>query len=371
MKKISNIVFCALFVALLVLPFLFTNFEKDQISELDNSYLPEINWEEEKPARERIAELENYLNMRIGFREQSLTWYQLLNYELFREMDHPLYMFGRDGYVFFNTDRYINDYQHLNLDAEWAGHFADWMVRFRDISEAHGAKFYYLLIPDKKTLYSEYFPSGYHQKGDVSRTDQVLEALGRTDVDWLYVKDEMMLAKEEMPVANVKYDAGHCNENGTFVFCRALVDRIREAFPAVPALRMEDFTVETVHEDFLPDTYFPIDEDIPSYHAREATVVSDGTWLANHLSFKENSKHTRFLDPEHPELPKLLILHDSYLNGKEKFFFGRFSEITFIHRENLLGPHTLETYLEVLKPDIVVYENPERSFPTALYDPEK
>ncbi len=371
MKKIGNAIYCAVFVALLLLPFLFTNFKKDQISELDNSYLPELNWEEEKPVRERIAELENYLNMRIGFREQSLTWHQLLNYELFHELNHPLYLFGKDGYVFFNTDNYISDYQHLNLNAEWASGFADWMCRFRDVCETHGAKFYYLLIPDKKTLYSEYFPSGYNQLGEISRTDQVLEALGKTDLNWLYVKDAMLAAKAEMPVANVKFDAGHCNENGIFVFCRELVNRIREDFPAVPALRMEDFTVETEHMDFLPDSHFPIDEDVPLDHAREVSAVSDRSWLLSRLSFKKNSKYTRFLDPEHPELPKLLILHDSYLNGKEKFFFGRFSEITFIHRENLLGPHTMETYMKVLKPDIVVYENPERSFPTALYDPEK
>lgn len=371
MKKIANGIYCAVFIALLLLPFLFTNFRKDQISELDNTYLPEIDWDAEKPVRERIAELENYLNMRIGFREQSLTWHQLLSYGLFHEMDHPLYMFGKDGYVFFNTDKYIDDYQHLNLDAEWAQGFTDWMVRFRDISEERGAKFYYLLIPDKKTLYSEYFPAGYNQLGDISRTDQVLEALGKTDLNWLYAKDAMLAAKAEMPVANVKYDAGHCNENGTFVFCRALIDRIREDFPAVPPLEREAFAVETEHMEYLPDTHFPIDEDVPVYRLLEKSVRSDRTWLNSHLSFQENSVRTRYIDPEHPELPKLLVLHDSYLKGKEKFFYGHFSEITFIHRDNLPGPHTLTQYLEVLQPDIVVFENPERSFPTGLFDPEQ
>lgn len=368
MKKIGNTVYCVLFVGLLLLPFLFTDFRKNQISELDNTYLPELSWEEDTPIRERVGELENYLNMRIGFRSQSLTWHQLINYALFHQIDHPLYMFGKEGHVFLNTEKYINDYQHLNLDAEWARRFADWMVTFRDLSEAHGASYYYLLIPDKKTLYAEFFPSGYNQLGEISRTDQALEALGKTDVNWLYAKDAMLAAKEEMPVANVKYDVGHCNENGTFVFCRLLLDRIRVDYPEVPALEREEFSVEMVEQAYLPDSYFPIHEEVPVYHPLTSSVVSKGTWLKEHLSFRENTSHTRFVDPEHPELPKLLVLHDSYLKSKEKFFFGHFSEITFIHRDNLLGPHSLERYLEVLQPDIVVYENPERSFSPG-YDP--
>lgn len=371
MKKRGTTIYCIVFVSLLLLPFLFTNFKKNQISTLDNTYLPEIRWKEEETARERISEIENYLNMRIGFRRASLTLHQVLNYVLIQESVHPLYMLGKDGHAFLRNDNYINDYQHLNLDADWVAGFVEWMCKFRDTSEAHGANYYYLLIPDKKTLYSEFFPDGYNQFGDTSRTDLVLQALGQTDLKWIYAKDAMLAGKKDTSICNKRYDVGHCNENGTFIFCKLLIDRIRNDYPNVPALRREEFSVETVRKFFMPESYFPINETIPAYHSNYDGAVSDQEWLNGHLLFENNSSHTRYVDPEHPEFPKLLVLHDSYLEGKEKFFLGHFSEITFIHRNNLLGLRTLESYLEVLKPDIVVYENPERSFPTALYDPEQ
>lgn len=67
------------------------------------------------------------------------------------------------------------------------------------------------------------------------------------------------------------------------------------------------------------------------------------------------------MNEELPELPKLLILHDSYLNGEAKLFLDHFSEVTLIHRGNVKGPHVYEAYLELLRPDIVIFENPERS----------
>ena len=61
-------------------------------------------------------------------------------------------------------------------------------------------------------------------------------------------------------------------------------------------------------------------------------------------------------------MPKLLVLHDSYFFGKELFFTENFSEVTFIHRENLLGTKELKAYLNALHPDVVIIENPMTCF---------
>lgn len=371
MKKATELLFCLLFVGLLLVPLALTDFRKDQVSELDNTYLPEIDWSETVSPRDRIDQLEVYLNMRVGLRAPALDLYVRLNDRVFGLMDHPTYMYGREGWVFYKTPAYLLDYQHLNLDQPWAEHFAGWMQTFSDMAREQGADFYYLLIPDKKTVYREYFPAGFNVQGDVSRTDQVLAALEQTDVDWFYCLDLMLEAKKSLPVANVKYDAGHWNENGAFVVLQALLERFRERHPEIPALERSEFDVGAEHKDSLQTSHFPIDEDVPLYTRRQTDAKEDRDWLKTHLTAGERENYcTHYVDPSHPELPKLLVIHDSYLMHDEKFFLGHFSEITFLHRYNLTGPQVFRRWLEEIQPDIILFENPERSF-EIRFDPEK
>lgn len=368
MKKLLDVLFCLLFVGILLLPFLFANFKKDQASELDNTYLPELKWDDDTAVEKRIADLEEYLNMRIGFRQEMLTVYQKLNDKLFNIMDHPLYMYGKDGYVFLKNERYVEDYQHLNLNQEEAEQFAQWMQTFSDLMAERGIDFYYLLIPDKKTLYPEYFPSGYNILGEVSQSQLYREELAKTHVDWIYAYDAMAAAKADTQIANRKYDAGHCNNNGTFVFCKLLIDHIREKHPELPELRKESFDISYSVMSYLPNSYFPINEEIPVYHLREKNYYSRSSWLESHLTFpQKDSYRRRYINSDHPELPKLLVFMDSYLHQKEFFLINSFSEVTFIHRQNVTGPAQFQAYVDALHPDIVVFENPERSFPIQFY----
>ncbi len=362
MRKILDILFCLLFVVLLVIPLALTNFKKNQASERDNAYLPEIDWEENVSVRERIEQVEEYYNKRVGLRNEALDAYVLLNDKLFSLMDHPTFMYGKNHYVFFDLDYYIADYQHLNLNEEWAEEYAGWMQRFSDLAHTHGAAFYYTLIPDKKTVYEEYFPSGYNKLGSVSRTDQLLNALSKTDVTYVYVLDWLLEAKKTEPVANQKYDAGHWNQNGAFAYAQKLIELLRETHPEIPRLEKAEFDISMQLQKYLPNSEFPINELVPVYTRITTKSVNESKWLRENASFRiEKPEPVHYVNEEHPELPKLLILHDSYLNGEAKLFLDHFSEVTLIHRDNVKGPHDYEAYLELLRPDIVIFENPERS----------
>ena len=363
MGKVSERCFCLAFLLILFVPFLFTNFKKDQVSEIDNTYLPELQWSGDTPVGDRINDIENYLNARIGFRDQMLTMYQILNDRLFNLMEHPLYMYGKNGYVYFGTWGYIAEYQNRDLNQAYADELAGAMQAFSDLCREHGADLYYLVIPDKKTIYPEYMPDGLNKQGDVSRIDQILHSLSETDVKWIFPYDALMEGKQRELVFNVKYDAGHWNYNGAFYGIRALYALMRIDHPEIPMLREEAYDVSTEHADTLPVSRFPINEEIPVYSLKESSAVSDREWMDENLSFTaETAYRTRYINPEKPDLPKLLVLHDSYFFGKELFFTENFSEVTFIHRENLLGTKELKAYLNALHPDVVIIENPMTCF---------
>lgn len=361
MGKISERCFCLAFLLILFVPFLFTNFKQNQVSEIDNSYLPELQWSEDTPVGDKINIIEKYLNMRIGFRDQMLTMYQILNDRLFHLMEHPLYMYGKNGYVYFKFWTYIADYQNLIPDQEYADEFAREMKAFSDLSGEKGAKFYYLLIPDKKTIYPEYFPDGINKFDGVSRTEQILHSMSEEGVNWVYPYEALMEGKQHRQVFNVKYDAGHWNDFGAFDAVCGLYQRLRIDFPEIPMLSEEDYDISTDHVDSLLVSRFPIDEEVPVFTLKASTAVSDSDWLNENLDFSGgNYSRTRYVNPQKRGLPKFLLFHDSYFPGRELLFTENFSEVTFIDRSYLLGTKELENFLNVLKPDIVVFENPER-----------
>ena len=228
-----------------------------------------------------------------------------------------------------------------------------------------------MLIPDKKAVYPEHLPDGLNQFGEISLTDQVLHSMSKLDVNWIYLLDALVEAKQHSQVFNVKYDAGHWNDLGAFEGLCELYRRLRADYPEIPMLTKDAYDMSMVHVSSLQVSHFAIDEDVPNYSLKVSTAIQDRDWLDKNLNFPDETAYrNRFINPEKRGLPKLLVIHDSYLAGRERFFTENFSEVTFIHRYNLAEGMILEEYLNILKPDIVVFENPSSSFGFHIDVPE-
>ena len=370
LKKWTDRIFCLLFALLLIAPLVTMNFQKGQISEIDNAYLPELQF---SPTRQFLSEVEDYVNVRMGFRTEILDLYQQLNAKIFGIMEHPLYMYGENGQVFFKLPKYIEDYQHLNLDPVWAASYTDEVCAMRDTANAHGADFLYLLIPDKKTVYAEDFPQSINVSGDISLMDLVLAELEAADVEHFYVKDAMLAAKAENAVCNRQYDAGHWNEHGAIAAYSALFSEKLPLFlPEIEPLDPAAFSMSYQHVYTLPVSRFIIHEETPHYEPLHNTAVRDDSLLDEYLPDLEKDLYDhRYIDAENAEKPKLLVLHDSYMIEHEKFFTGQFSEMTFIHYRNLSKEGVYERILAAVQPNLVIFETAERCFPLTFKEEEQ
>ncbi|MBQ4602334.1 MAG: hypothetical protein IJB24_05670, partial [Clostridia bacterium] len=281
------------------------------------------------------------------------------------EMEHPNHMYGKNGHMYYKWDNYIADWQHLNLNDEWAKSFAGGIKSFQNYSESKNKKFIYMLIPDKKTVYPEHFPDGYNVKGDISRTDQVLSYLDEYSVNYYWAKDTMLEGKKTMAVNNKKYDITHWNENGAFIVIKELYSRI-----GMPTLDINDYEVTEKVEKYLPNSDFVINERVPLYTLKEQKAILDRGWMEkNGLKYPGDkiSYFSYHYNPENADAPRLLVIHDSYLAEKEKFFCENVSELFFLHRYNIYNLEWFKYYVDLIDPDIIVYENPERSWEIDLY----
>lgn len=135
LKKITVIIFCAL----LLLPIFNFDFTENAVSEIDNRELaanPLTNRGEDF-----TSDMENYVNDRIGFRNEMIYGYTVLNDKLFGKMVHPSYSYGKDGYVFgagVSTDIGYGEFHEV---------FADMVKEIQDYCEESGIPFLFVFNP--------------------------------------------------------------------------------------------------------------------------------------------------------------------------------------------------------------------------------
>ncbi len=362
-KTISNLVFIMIFTAMLIVPVLFMNTEKNQISKIDNKKLAE--WPGFSLALRTQNEMEDYLNDRIGFRETAIETYIELNDRLFGVMVHPLFMYGRDGHIFYKDPAYIAAYQRLNTDPAYLDSFVSFLAETNAYLESKNIRFLYFLCPDKKTIYAEYFPAGIHVKEDNESIVEYLgQALSNTEVNAIIPTEELLAAKRERVVYNRLYDATHWNAFGAFIAQQLIDEKLQEWFPEVPPLREEDFDLRFEHRDTLDVAQFSIDETVPIYTpkydpSQDATYV-----LEPYLTCETVNFYSHHVNPEAPDERILLVFTDSYFVNYTDFYTARFKEVYFVHRQN---SDYLQYFVNLCFPDLVIFETAERSISGEMY----
>ncbi len=356
-NKVLNIVFIILFMAVLIVPMIFLNTKKNQISEIDNKSLTE--WPGFKWNLSSREEIENYLNDRIGFREQAIEAYIELNDKLFHVMVHPLFMYGEEGHIYFKEPSYIAGYQRLNTDKEYLDSMVDFLQKTNDYLASKGIPFLYYLCPDKKTIYPEYFPKSIHVKTDnESVTDYMEEKLSGTDIPYIIPVKELQEAKKDQVVYNKKYDATHWNEFGALLGHKLIDVKMQEWFDDIPPLTEDDFTLTYTTMETLDVAKFPINETVPLYMLKEDHAGDASDYLKPYIRCTTTNFYTHYINPEAPNHKRLLVFTDSYFANYVWFYTNRFEEVYFIHRQNY---DYLQYMVNLTFPDVVIFETAERS----------
>lgn len=356
-NKISNLVFSVLFMGILILPVIFLNTKENQISGIDNRVLaewPGITWNLSSKSA-----IEDFLDDRIGFREEMIEAYIELNDKLFHVMEHPLFMYGEDGHIFFKDASYIAGYQRLNTDAAFLDSMVGFLEQTQDYLESKNIEFLYFLCPDKKTIYPEYFPKSIHVKTDnESVIEHMRSALSSTDVNYIIPDRELLEAKKSQVVYNRKYDATHWNEFGAMLGHKLIDERIQEWFDDVPPLSEDDFDLSYKTMETLDVAKFPIHEEVPSYTLKNELGQDSTGYLEPYLHCTTTSFYTHYQNPNAGNGKILLVFTDSYFAGYTRFYTNRFSEVYFVHRQNY---DYLQYLVNLTFPDVVIFETAERS----------
>lgn len=359
MKLKIEYVFVIVVLLCLTLPSIFINTKKDVVSDIDNRKLVELpDFDEEN----YFEKFETALSDRIGFRSSFIKLYTRANDFFLKTMVHPTYTYGKDGYVFFHV--------HKNVEySEFHHNFALMVSKLQKYCEERGIKFYFLFDPEKLSVYREFLPKGvYYNDEWVTQFTSELDSVGVNYIDNTQLLREK--SKNEQ-VYNKKYDAGHWNDLGMFYGMNNLFSKMHNDFPNIRELTFEDFIVSTKVEKNLPVSYFPINEEVPSFKAK-SKISNLTNQYSKDMDLNNQFRHFHYYknsEKAAENLPKILVFQGSYLNRNGNFIINNASEEIGIHNyQNVLDA---PKYINLYKPDCVVFEVAEYTFSDTYFNLER
>lgn len=351
LKGITILLFCVV----LVLPLIFFNFEEESISVIDNRLLASNPFDNDLQG-DFTTRIENYVNDRIGFRDKMIWGYTVLNDRVFNKMVHPIYTYGKKGYVFgggITSSGLFSDY-HIA--------FADMIAQQQAYCEDRGIPFLFVFNPAKPAVYSEYLAEGIAYSRDW--VDLFFVELDKRGVNYLDNTVTMIEAKNAgETVFNKKYDANHWNSTGAYYGTNAILKKLNERIAELHINNSSEFIWGEETMFSLPVSNFPINESVPKVKLTYQTLDNTNKYrdeLVLHPSYQAfGSFVNEQRKSEHA--PSALVFQGSYMNNLGKpYLVNAFGEYTMIHDyQNVVD---LPYYFNIFKPDCVIFEVAEYTF---------
>ena len=276
---------------------------------------------------------------------------------------------GKDGWLFY-TDS-IDNYLGTDLNADtMLRRIAKQMQGRADWCEENGITFYFMIAPNKNTIYPEKMMSSM-KEGEQKRIDQVYDYLREnTTVKCIDVRDALIAEKNANPTVDLYYPLDtHWNNHGGFIAYQTIMDTIKQDFPNAIKHEKDEYQIDYFDAHFKDCAYYlgyydTLENSGPVYTKLDGKIgqVAWHDWSGEFGQFVH-----AYVDPENgyqescfnmgytneyaADAPSLYIIRDSFFMAMSMFIRDSFSKVTSTWRTDFPTKDILKE-----KPDIVIYE---------------
>lgn len=356
-KRWLDSIFVICFLGLLLLPLLFLDTTETINSDLENRTL--TSWPGIHFSKLYNEWYGHYVEDRAGFREEAIKAQVALNYYIFGEFSEDLHMYGKDHYIFSADGGYVENYQHLNTQQDMVLDLCTYLERTSEYADEKGADFIFMICPNKSSVYSSEMPDSIHVAEDkISNLELCKEELSKRGVSYVIPDEEFKARKNTEQIYNVSFDCAHWNDLGALYGLSLVDEKIAEEHGEIPRLFMADFdlTYEKKQVDFLT---VPLLDTVPVLTLKRDGSRQTDSELLPTLPVEPGNNMAYFYNQAIENDTCILILHDSFLDDRAEWFAYRYKEVYFTSRTNYSH---MKEYIDQIHPDVILYENAERSF---------
>lgn len=340
----------------MLLPILAMNHKKNYVSELDNTYYPEFPSQFDDTT---FSQIDEYVKKRIGFRDAAIYVYTQCLDTCFGEAWPNTYNYGKEGYIYPNTNILVKDYQRINIkeNAEMREALAEYFGNVNRYLQKKDILFLTFFATEKHTIYPEYYSDSVYVYNDKSNMSVFLEEIEKNNIPYIYPFEKFKEEKKKAQIYNQKFDPYHWNDLGNFIGNQMIDEYIQERVDNLEILTVGQFNLVYEMRKYLSESYLEINEEVPVYYLKEKNEIQDISQDDEFLSENVINISEHYINTNRIEAPSILIFHDSYFGGSSKYYVGRYREVISVHATNYAK---LQELVEHYRPDIVLFESTER-----------
>lgn len=361
-KKILNFIFSVMFILMIFLPFCLLDTTPEISSALENRNLTE--WPGFHISGAYNEWYGHYVEDRVGFREWAIRFQTAVSYYVFGEFAEEIHMKGKDGYIFPADEGYIQNYQRININDELLKNLAQYLGRTSAYARENDVAFYAVVCPNKSSVYGQYMPDTiFVDESRRSALDTLKDMLYENGTDYLIPDAEFREKAKTQQIYNIKYDSAHWNDLGAFYGLSLLDEKIAQTYPDILPVSADLFQQEEKTVNLELST-LPMTEKIPILTCREHYAVANDSESRVDVPVLQGNNMAYYYNEQALTDKCILILHDSFLDNKECYYYGRYREVYFASRANYTF---MKDYIDKIRPDVIIFEIAERSFADDLY----
>ena len=358
-KTILIMFLCILILPILAYPFVSGHIDSENHENRTLAQAPDLR----SSGIHFFEDFGSYFNDHIPYKNQLVAVHSTLFMSMFRSTANPRVVVGNDGWLYYNNydaENPIDDILGISTFSD-----EEMSVISNNLGSAakringDDASFVFLLPPNKETIYREFLPRYIAEKAvEMTRADLLADYLESNSQGYrfVYPKEDLIAQKNAFRLY-YRYDT-HWNRLGGYIGFRSVCESLGYELPQLKDLTIseswdypkdladlagignrctDDIEYEIV--DFMPD------------------VTVD--------SFDENGI-VRYVS-DAPVDKTVLFIHDSYYRSMIEYFPKQFTEVISVDR-NYYDLQSVQDYIEMYHPDIVVMEVVERGIQILLHE---
>ena len=310
------------------------------------------------------ASVDAYLEDHFGFRSVLVKAYNFALTKLGASPSKKV-ITGKSGWLYYSEEDMVAQYTGESLfENDEASQWLQAMAARQAWLAERGIPFIIAVAPNKMTVYPEYLPDWITKVKDRTRLDQLMASAAQSPALDLIDLRSLLLAEKKDKAIYYKTDS-HWNDRGAFIGYQAIVKRIQGYFPKVSGLTpgMVRFSASNCSGLDLAQM-LNIAELAKEPYSYQTMFLTQ-----SHVLSTTNYYDTRYpmkVETSQKDLPRALILRNSFVIPMEPFFNETFSEVIYADRSSTKFD---KAFIEKENPDIVIDILVERELPIMPHNP--
>ncbi|MBI1320395.1 MAG: hypothetical protein GC168_15825 [Candidatus Hydrogenedens sp.] len=308
----------------------------------------------------------DYMGDNFGLRRMLVCSYYWTRLELFGNNMGDRVLIGTQDDLFLNAGGGLADLWRAATTPYNQEQLSGWtnaLLERHRYMQARGGAYLFFVIPDRQTVYPESLPARVKASARPTRKQQLEAHLAEHAPELATIDATRILVEGKQAHPTYPKTNSHWNHYGAFLVYREIMNRLDERYPALKPHELDDYdmvwkeTSGQILSEMMAMQVYLTDTDVDLIPKFPQRAKKTGETLYPSIAGKSGRPAwiPYALETGNPELPRAVLLADSFESALTPFLAEHFSRLV-VYRQNEFDPEIMR----IEQPDIVIQMRSEQ-----------